>query len=470
VALTSRRSFLQTLSALSAPAQSSRPPNIIFVLADDLGWGDLRCYGHPHIQSPNLDRLAREGAQFTQFYVNGPVCSPSRTAFMTGQYPARHRVHGHFAEAELNRQRGMPNWLDPSAVTLPRLLKGAGYATAHFGKWHLGSGEGAPEPSAYGFDEYRTVNANGPNWDERDPYFRARSSSLIVDEAIRFAEKHRQKPFYINAWSLVPHATLHPTELQMEPYRRFGPIGVPYRGAGEIFYASVTDLDRQVGRLLARLDELGLAQNTLVLFSSDNGPEDIHIRNASHSGIGSAGPFRGRKRSLYEGGVRVPFLARWPARIAPGRVDNGAVLTAVDFLPSLCRLAGVTPPRDWPLDGEDASDIWTGAARPRNKAIHWEWRFNIAGDVLNRSPILAVRNGDWKLLLNPDRSRVELYDIPRDPSELNNQADRKPEVLARLARLSLDWQKTLPPGPVQPGAGKNDYPWPGSTRTAPAGR
>jgi N-acetylgalactosamine-6-sulfatase len=470
VALMTRRSLLQTLGALPALAQTRRPPNIIFLLADDLGWGDLGCYGHPHIRSPHLDRLAREGALFTQFYVNGPVCSPSRTAFMTGQYPARHRVHGHFAEAELNRQRGMPNWLDPSVTTLPKLLQGAGYATAHFGKWHLGSGEGAPAPSAYGFDESRAVNANGPGWEERDPYFRARSSRLIVDEAIRFAERHRQRPFYINAWSLVPHATLHPTDEQMQPYRRFGPAGVPYRGAGEIFYAAVSDLDSQVGRLLARLDELGLAQNTLLLFSSDNGPEDIHIRNASHSGIGSAGPFRGRKRSLYEGGVRVPFLARWPARILPGRVDDCAVLTAVDFLPSLCRLAGLTPPRHWPLDGEDTSDIWTGASRPRKKAIYWEWRFNIAGDVLNRSPILAVRDGDWKLLLNPDRSRVELYELPRDPSELNNVADRKPEVVSRLARQALDWQKTLPPGPIQPGAGNNDYPWPAATRTAPAAR
>jgi N-acetylgalactosamine-6-sulfatase len=457
-----RRTFLHTLGALAAPAQASRPPNIIFVLADDLGWGDLGCYGHPHIQSPHLDRMAREGALFSQFYVNGPVCSPSRCAFMTGQCPARHRVHGHFAEAEVNRQRGMPNWLDPSVTTLPKLLKGAGYATAHFGKWHLGSGEGAPEPSAYGLEEYRTVNANGPGWDQRDPYFRAKSSSLIVDEAIRFVEKHREQPFYINVWSLVPHATLHPTDEQMKPYRRFGPVGVPYRGAGEIFYASVSDLDRHIGRLLARLEELGLGRNTLVVFSSDNGPEDIHIRNASHSAIGSAGPFRGRKRSLYEGGVRTPFLARWPARIASGRVEDGAVLAAVDFLPSLCRLAGVEPPRDWPLDGEDVSDVWTGASRPRKKPIYWEWRFNIAGDILNRSPLLAVRDGDWKLLLNPDRTRLELYDIPRDPSELNNLADRKPELVERLARQALAWQKTLPPGPFQPGAGKNDYPWPAS--------
>ncbi len=451
-----RRTFLHA-SAGALLAQPRRPPNFIFVLADDLGWGDLGCYGHPFIKTPNLDRLARQGAQFTQFYVNGSVCSPTRSAFMTGRFPARDRVHGHFAEAALNEKRGMPNWLDPAVTTLPKLLKKAGYATAHFGKWHLGSGAGAPPPDAYGIDEHRTVNANGPGWDEKDQYFRARSSGLIVDEAIRFIEKHRARPFYINAWSLVPHATLHPTDEDLKPYERFAPGGVPYKSAAQIFYASVTSLDRELGRLLARLDELGLARDTVVLFSSDNGPEEIMIRNAGHSGVGSPGPFRGRKRSLYEGGVRTPFLVRWPERIAAGRVDDTSVVTGVDFLPTLTRLAGVEAPG---LDGEDVSDILLEKSRPRTKPIHWEWRFNIAGHTLNRSPILSIRDGDWKLLFNPDRSRVELYNIPRDPSELNNLAERHADVVERLAKRALAWQKTLPPGPIEPSAGRSDYPWP----------
>jgi N-acetylgalactosamine-6-sulfatase len=444
-----------------------RPPNFLFILADDLGWGDLGCYGHPTIRTPNLDRLARQGTLFTQFYVNAPVCSPSRTAFMTSHYPARHRVHGHFATAELNRERGMPNWLDPAAPTLPRLLKQAGYATGHFGKWHLGGGAGAPPPDAYGFDAHRTLNSSGPGWDERDPYFRAKSSRLIADETIRFIEKNQERPFFVNFWSLVPHATLNPTGEQMEPYRRFGPGGVPHKGAMQIFYASVTDLDEQIGRVLARLEELGLAGDTVVLFTSDNGPEDIHITNASHSGVGSPGPFRGRKRSLYEGGVRLPFVARCPGRIPAGRIDKDDVLTAVDLLPTVCRMADVRPPAGIASDGEDAGDILAGKSRPRTKPIFWEWRFRIHGDTLNRSPMLAVREGQWKLLFNPDRSRVELYDIPRDPSELNNLAPHQPEVVKRLSEKALAWQKTLPAGPVEPMAGRNDYPWPGA---APAGR
>ncbi len=459
-----RRDFLKAAAAALAPAafaQKGQPPNIIFILADDLGWGDLGCYGHPNIKTPGLDRLARQGTQFTQFYVNGSVCSPSRSAFMTGHFPARHRVHGHFADAALNEARGMPNWLDPAVVTLPRLLKQAGYATAHFGKWHLGSGPGAPAPDVYGFEDHRTVNANGPSWDQTDRFFRARSTQLIVDETIRFIEQNRNKPFYVNVWSLLPHATLDPTEEQLKPYERFAPGGqVPHKGATQIYYASVSALDREIGRLLARLDELGLAANTLVFFSSDNGPEDIHIRNASHSGVGSSGPFRGRKRSLYEGGVRLPFLVRWPGHVPAGRVDNNSVLTAVDFLPTLSKLAAVEVPAQWKLDGEDVGDIFFGRSRARIMPILWEWRFNIAGDVLNRSPILAIREGDFKLLINPDRSRTELYNIPRDPSELHNLAQDHPEIVERLAKQVLAWQKTLPEGPFDKGAGRNDYPWP----------
>ncbi len=454
------------LGAFAFAEQLGRRPNFIFILADDLGWGDLHCYGHRQIKTPNLDRLAAQGTLFTQFYVNSAVCSPSRAAFMTGHFPARHKIHGHFARPEQNASRGMPNFLDPGVTTITKLLHDAGYATAHFGKWHLGSGEGAPEPSAYGIDAYRALNANGPTWEEQrtDPYFRAKSTALIVDEAIKFIEANRDRPFYVNVWTLVPHAILHPTEEQMKPYRHLAPGGrkLPYKGAMQIYYASVTDLDKEIGRLVRKLDELGLAENTVVFFSSDNGPEDIHVRNASHSAVGSAGPFRGRKRSLYEGGIRMPFIVRWPGHIPAGRVDSTSVLTAVDFLPTVCHLAGIEVPAGLNPDGEDVSDILLGKSRPRTKPIMWEWRFSIAGDVFHRSPMLAIREGPWKLLMNPDGSRVELYNIPRDPTELNNVAEKHPDIVKRLSEKLLAWQKTLPKGPVDPLAGKNDYPWPGS--------
>ena len=343
---------------------ASRQPNIIFLLADDLGWGDLGCYGHPHIKTPNLDRLAQQGTLFTQFYVNGSVCSPSRCAFMTGQYPARHRVHGHYAAREQNAARGMSQWLDPAVPNVPSLLKQAGYTTAHIGKWHLGTNSGGPPVKEYGFDFVGTTEGGGP---DSDPNFRARSTSIFVDEAIEFIKRTADKPFYVQLWTLVPHATLNPTNEQLEPYGQFAPGGkdFPHQSAAQIFYSSVTDLDKQIGRLLQTLDDLGLADDTLVLFSSDNGPEDIHVRNAGHSGVGSAGPFRGRKRSLYEGGVRVPGIVRWPRKVPAGNIDRKSVVAGVDWLPTVCKLAGITIPADHQLDGEDVSDIFMGQSRVR---------------------------------------------------------------------------------------------------------
>jgi N-acetylgalactosamine-6-sulfatase len=439
-------------------------PNVIFILTDDLGWGDLGCYGHPHIKTPNLDQLAKRGTLFTQFYVNGSVCSPSRVAFMTGQFPARHRIHGHLASHAQNEARGMPNWLDPQATLITRMLQGAGYATAHYGKWHLGRGEGAPDPGAYGIDDHRTVSTNGPGFEEQvDEYFRAKSTGLFVDEAIRFVEANRGRPFYINLWTLVPHATLHSTEEQMKPYRSFGPNGVPYKGAAQVYYSTVTAMDAELGRLFTRLDELKLANKTIVLFSSDNGPEDIHIRNASHSGIGSPGPFRGRKRSLYDGGVRVPLIACWPGNVPAGKVDDDSVVTAVDFLPTLCHLAGVDLPKSYAGDGEDITDILTAKSRQRVKPIMWEWRFRVAGYPIHHSPILSIREGNWKLLMNPDRSRLELYDVAQDHLELNNLAGKHPAVVKQLSGRVADWQATLPKGPIDPTAGKQNYRWPRSS-------
>ncbi|KPK37870.1 MAG: hypothetical protein AMJ65_13640 [Phycisphaerae bacterium SG8_4] len=449
-------------SSAKAAARSSRP-NFVFVFADDLGWGDLGCYGNRQIKTPNLDELARKGTLFTQFYVNGSVCSPSRTAFMTGHFPARHSVHGHFATHKQNEARAMPDWLDPKASTVTKLLRDVGYVTGHFGKWHLGSGQGAPIPGAYGIDEHATRTSSGPQLTgTSDPYFRAKSTAQIVERTIEFIEKNRKRPFYVNAWTLVPHATLHPTDEQMEPYQRYGPQGVPYKGAKQIYYASVSDMDRQIGRLIKRIDELGLAENTVIAFSSDNGPEDFDIRNAVHSGIGDTGPFRGRKRSIYEGGIRMPFIVRWTSHTPAGKVDDKSIIAGVDWLPTVCSLASVKLPAGLNPDGEDMSQAILGKPQARSKPLMWQWRFRIFGDMVHRSPMLAVRDGKWKLLMNPDRSRVELYDIVSDPTELDNVADQNPAIVRKLSERLLRWHKSLPAGPVDDVAGSNAYPWPTS--------
>ncbi|MBM3786524.1 MAG: N-acetylgalactosamine 6-sulfate sulfatase (GALNS) [Acidobacteria bacterium] len=453
-----RRLFFPTLLAPLAQAQPSRP-NIIFILADDMGWGDLSCYGNRGMKTPGIDRLAREGTLFTQFYVGGSVCSPSRTAFTTGHYPARHRVHGHFATAEMNAKRGMPDFLDPRVPTLARQLGKAGYRTAHFGKWHLGHNPGAPMPDAYGFAEHKSVTSNETRWIEAGPGFRAESSRVFVDWSIDFITRNRAEPFYLQLWTLLPHAPLAPTPEQLAPFVKDGPIG-GHLGAHQIYNASLRDLDTQIGRLLAKLDELGLAENTIVVFSSDNGPEDIHIRNASHSAYGSPGPFRGRKRSLYEGGIRVPFLVRWPAKVPKGGVNDTTVVTAVDLLPTLLHFAGVAPEQNAALDGENLQDVFAGKPRLRSRPVFWEWRFQIAGYYANKSPMLAIRDAEWKLLMNPDGSRVELYNIPKDPWEMTNMAFHHPSMVKNLRGKLLSWQRTLPPGPVDPGAGQLDYPMP----------
>ncbi len=468
-----RRQFLNAVGAAAAvstlPVRAfagknttrGRKPNFVFIFADDLGWGDLGCYGNRQIKTPNLDELAKKGKLFTQFYVSGSVCSPSRAAIMTSHFPARHAVHGHFATHKQNEARAMPNWLDPKVHTVTKLLKNTGYTTGHFGKWHLGSGTGAPTPGDYGIDEHSTRTSSGPQIEgTNDPYFRARSTAKIVDKTIQFIESNRDKPFYVNVWTLVPHATLHPTDEQMKSYQRYAPRGVPYKGAKQIYYASVTDLDQQIGRLVKKVDELGLSDNTVIVFSSDNGPEDFDIGNAVHSGIGDTGPFRGRKRSIYEGGIRMPFIVRWSGHVPAGKVDDTSIVAGVDWLPTVCSLAGVKLPGDLKPDGEDMSAALLGKPKQRTMPLMWEWRFRVFGDMAHKCPMLAIRDGKWKLLMNPDRSRIELYDIPRDPTELDSVAGQYPDIVRKLSERLLKWQKTLPVGPIDKEAGSNAYPWP----------
>ena len=454
-------------------------PNIVFVFADDWGWGDLGCYGHPHAKTPNLDRLASQGTLFTQFYVCSGVCSPSRAAAVTGQFPARLSVHGHFASLEMNERRGMPNWLDNAVPNYMRLLQEAGYRVGHYGKWHLGSRracvapiQGAPDVFDYGIDEARINVGNGPQLafggdtgEELIPGNRHRSSREIIDESIAFIRRNKDKPFCINVWLNDTHATLDPNEEQLEPYRGFRPHGVNHAGALAVYYATVTNADRHIGRLMDELDGLGIAENTVLIFSADNGPEDIHVPNASHSAAGSPGPFRGRKRSLYEGGVRTPFILRWPRGGArPSSVDDTTPLSAVDLLPTFCSLAGLELPDSLALDGEDMSDVFRGAKRTRKTSLRWEWRFGVTGHPINKSPMLAIRRENWKLLMNPTRDRVELYDVTRDRMELDNVAGANPGVVGSLAEEVLGWQTGLPPGPVNAEAGSNAYFWPRESR------
>ena len=454
---------LPILSRAQAKAQPTGRPNFVFIFADDVGWGDLSCYGQTRFKTPRLDKLAHEGTLFTQFYVSGSVCSPSRTAIMTGHFPARHGVHGHFAAEAHNRRRKMPNFLDPTVPTVTRTLQANGYVTGHFGKWHLGHGPGAPLPEAYGIDRSKTTTSNDPEgrdaWNLWKPEFRPVSTKMVLDETLNFIKANKDKPFYVNAWLHDTHATLNPSEEQLARFQRYQAKGVPFHGATQVYYATMDAMDRQIGAFLDQLDALGLTDNTVVIFSSDNGPEDIHINNSSHSGVGSAGPFRGRKRSIYEGGIRVPFIVRWPKRVPTGKVDDTSVIAGVDFYPTICRLAGI-PIDVTRIDGEDRSACLLGKPHERTKPLMWEWRYRIFGHVMHMSPMLAIRQAQWKLLLNPDRSRVELYDIPADPREMDNLAKNHPRLVEQLTEKVLTWQKTLPESPLDPVCGQAPWRWP----------
>ena len=456
---------------VSAQDKSKAKPNIIFIFADDLGWGDLSCYGNNRVKTPELDRLASEGTLFTQFYVAGSVCSPSRAAIMTGQYPARNRIFGHIARKEMNEQRKMPSALNPDLYTLTDMLKEQGYTTAHFGKWHLGnvynvSPEDFISPGDYGIDVYRTdKSANteaAKGLDIWSPKARPTCTKDILDEAARFIEKQDGKPFYANVWFTDVHATLNPSKEQMERVTRENggqkPIpGVEYSGVEHVYHAALLEMDKQIGLFLDKLNKMGLRENTLIIFSSDNGPEDYQINNSRHSGVGSTGPFRGRKRSIYEGGIRVPFILRWPGQVPAQKVNDQSVINGVDFLPTIAGIIGVKLPGQLVLDGEDMSKAWMGADTKRERTLYWEWRYSVFGHMVNRPPMIAVRDGDYKLLINPNGTRPELYNIIEDPSELMNLINEKPKLVKELSAKAIAWFNELPESPWDSDAGANSW-------------
>jgi N-acetylgalactosamine-6-sulfatase len=444
-------------------AETSRRPNIVFIYADDWGWGDLSVHGSTWLKTPHIDRLAREGIDFGQFNVLNPVCSPSRTAAMTGQYPARHSVHQHFATPEQNRARGMPDWLDPRAPTLPRFLQQAGYRTGHFGKWHLTNRKtpGAPLPSAYGIDDYAVFNG-GAGWPA------AKVGDTAANTAA-FIQANRDRPFFINVWLHEPHTPHAPTPEALAQSQHLDE-------QKRIYAAVVTDGDNAVGRILAALKAAGVEENTLVIFSSDNGPENTgrikrpayHESDSDVTGldtyysVGETGGLRGRKRNLFEGGVRVPFIVRWPGRTPANLKDDATVFTAVDLLPTLCAAAGVTLPSDYRGDGENLLAALLGRTVARTRPIFWEWRGSPTEP--DGWPRLAVRDGDWKLLLTHDGKRVALHRIPTDRAEAIDLSPDHPTLVSRLTQLALEWKATLP---MEPPASGFSPAFPAGTRTTP---
>ncbi len=444
------------LLALPLPAAPARP-NVLFILVDDFGWGDLSANGDAGVPTPRMDQLARDGTRFTQFYAASPICSPSRCGLLTGQFPARWRITSFLQSRAGNAECGQADFLDPQAPSFVRAFKQAGYATAHIGKWHLGGGRDvtdAPKFAAYGYDvglgTYESPEPAAPlglktmPWTtNREPQQVARHDRTrwMVDETLAFAKKSGALPWLVNLWLDDVHTPYRPQE------------GKDGRELVAKYRDVLMETDRQVGRLLDGLRELGAEKNTLVVLAGDNGPEPSLNRTR-------AGGLRGMKWSLYEGGIRTPLVVRWPGVIAAGKVNDTSVVSAVDFFPTLCALANVPPPTGVKFDGEDLSGVFKGGAQPRTQPLFWEYgrkpaptgdakakgirAFPYPSEPDSKSPNVAVREGDWKLLVNADGTGVELYNLATDPKEAKNNAESEAATASRLKAAALAWRKSLP--------------------------
>jgi len=450
--------------ALLTAAHAAGKPNVIFLLADDLGWGDLSTHGSPFIKTPNIDALAKQGTDFHRFNVASPVCSPSRAGFMTGKFPARFGIRGAIGGIAKNVEWNMVDWLDPKAETLPRLLKGAGYVTGHYGKWHLQSGQAddAPLPAAYGVDEYAFFgNTSHPDGGKTVNYVE------LWDAAVDFMKRNREKPFYLNVWMHETHLAHHPTEESLKANAHLDE-------RQRIYAAVATDADRGVGKILAALKELGLEENTLVVFSSDNGPENTHATAKKMGGgyggyysIGETGGQKGRKRSLHEGGICTPFIVRWSAHVPAGRVDKTTRLSATDLLPTVCAAAGVGLPAGYVGDGENMLEAFKGKETKRTKPLFWDW----TGTERPSTNWVrwGINDGDWKLLTD-DGQRVELYALGDDRAEEKNVAKENPQIVKQLTAKLDEWKASLPKTPPADCLSKKRQRGPASKATPKSGR
>ena len=449
--LVSMMSLSTVQTAAQAAAQVADKPNILFIFADDLGWGDLSVHGSRTIDTPNLDKLAAQGSEFYQFTVANPVCSPSRAAVITGHNPARHSVHHHFASTKHHQKFAMPDWLEPSVVTMPRVLKKAGYTTAHFGKWHLTNSHipDAPLLDKYGYDESAVFNGPGIQTD----------GLKVYDDTIDFIRRHKDKPFFINLWIHEPHTPHYPDAAMMKKYAHLNE-------QDQVYAAIVGGADQRIGRVLQALKDYGLEDNTLVVFSSDNGPEvtgteknrflrgdpDAKIEGIEPLGkyfsVGQTDGLRGQKRDTFEGGIRVPLIVRWPGKVPAGIVNTSALVSAVDLLPTFAAAAGAELPKGYESDGENILPVFKGEFVERQKPIFWEWYFRPIKSAKDYDKsMLVVREGDWKLFLDRTHNTTELYNVVQDQGEQRNVADKFPAIVKTLSAKVFAWKKTLPRSP-----------------------
>jgi len=436
------KNVLVLLSIFLGSVASAAPiakPNIVFLLADDLGAADLHCYGHPYARTPNIDSIARDGTRFTQYQATGGTCCPTRCGLMTSWHPAKYPVYpanGGYA----NR------------ITITELLKKQGYATGHFGKWHMGPVE---KPGTYGIDEIGSVemesNVNKRN-DERG------RDAHVYDAAIKFIEQHKDGPFYVNVWGHIPHNPIDPVDSLVKRWSGlkvkdsdFSPqmqakFQAVRKGGGNVddamrrYLADIESLDDSVGRILKKIDELGLRENTIVVFNTDQGADmsKAGLGGLRDNQMGYNGPQRGGKHTHWQGGQCVPWIVRWPGQVPAGRVDKESVISGFDWLPTLCAITGAKI-NSADFDGEDTSAAWFGKSKHvRTKPLYWK--------SSNTKSDSTIRDGQWKMHVSAKKGGgdIELYDLASDPAESINIASKNPAIVKKLSKSLEAWVATLP--------------------------
>jgi len=451
--------FIFSFLPLLLVEASARKPNFIFLMLDDAGYGDLSCFGQKHFQTPNVDRLAEEGMKLTDFYASSTVCAPSRCSLMTGVHTGQAVVRGNH---EIKPEGQFP--LPKETLTIAELLKQAGYTSGMFGKWGLGSPGSTGDPIHQGFDRFFGYNCQRQSHTFFPPHLwsnqekvpldgKTYSHHLIAEQALEFIRKNRKKPFFCYLPFTMPHAAMHAPEELVEPWRekftQFNHIVGKYRPPNQknpaaVFVAMMTLMDRDLGRILDLLQEIGIAEDTLVIFTSDNGPH----KEGGHQTdfFDSNGPLRGYKRDLYEGGIRVPTLAWWPGKISAGST-SATPFAGWDVLPTLCELAGIKCPKQ--ANGISFAPTLLGQNEKQEGREYLYWEFHEQGGKQ------AVRMGKWKGIRLQVRKNpvgpIELYDLSKDIGEENNVASQFPRVVEKIDQLMKESRTPHPDFTLLPG-------------------
>lgn len=451
------RAFLAMLSALAvvpaaaaaaADADASKP-NIVVILCDDLGYGDLSCFAHPVIQTPHLDKLAEGGLKLTHYYSPSPVCSPSRAGLLSGRNPNRLGIHDW-----IPGNSGI--YMRPGEVTIAHLLKKAGYKTCHVGKWHLNSKTDGSEPTPgdAGFDHWMyTQNNAAPSHLNPTNFVRngkpvgpteGPSSHACVAEATQWLDRvKKDERFFLNVWFHETHEPVASAEEFLSQYPDEKNIDKRH------YLANATQMDAAVGKLMKYLTDRGLMENTFIVFTSDNGPETLHRYKGANRSYGSPGPLRGMKLHITEAGYRVPGIIHWPGHTKPGTV-SATPICSVDLLPTFCAIAGIEPPMDRALDGANILPMFEGKPIARPHPLYWQYDF-----AIGQPWEVSLRDGDWKLLADQKLESFALYNLANDTAEATDLSAKEPERVKAMAeqmkklhaQIKVEGEKSGNPAP-----------------------